>query len=121
MSEPIRIGLVSISDRASAGSYEDQGIPALQDWLAKALRTPWSAHTRLIPDVRATIEHTLVELVEQVGCNLVLTTGGTGPAPRDVAAEITVQPRACSAYIASAPMSRPRRLLGLTTRSTFRG
>ena len=59
MSEPIRIGLVSISDRASAGSYEDQGIPALQDWLGKALRSPWSAHTRLIPDVRATIERTL--------------------------------------------------------------
>ena len=90
MSEHIRIGLVSISDRASEGTYEDQGIPALKDWLGKALRSPWTAEPRLIPDVRATIEQTLIELVEQAGCSLVLTTGGTGPAPRDVTPEATL-------------------------------
>ena len=82
MSESIRIGLVSISDRASDGTYEDQGIPALKDWLGKALTSPWTAETRLIPDEQATISQTLVELVD-AGCSLVLTTGGTGPAPRD--------------------------------------
>ena len=90
MSEHIRIGLVSISDRASEGTYEDQGIPALKDWLARALTSPWSAETRLIPDERALIERTLVELVDQAGCNLVLTTGGTGPAVRDVTPEATL-------------------------------
>ena len=90
MSEPIRIGLVSISDRASDGTYEDQGIPALQDWLGKALTSSWSAETRLIPDERALIERTLVELVDVAGCNLVLTTGGTGPAVRDVTPEATL-------------------------------
>lgn len=90
MSEPIRIGLVSISDRASDGTYEDQGIPALKDWLGKALTSPWAAETRLIPDERALIERTLVELVDVAGCNLVLTTGGTGPAVRDVTPEATL-------------------------------
>ncbi|WP_454456917.1 molybdopterin adenylyltransferase [Thauera phenylacetica] len=90
MSEPIRIGLVSISDRASDGTYEDQGIPALKDWLGKALTSSWSAETRLIPDERALIERTLVELVDVAGCNLVLTTGGTGPAVRDVTPEATL-------------------------------
>jgi molybdopterin adenylyltransferase len=90
MSEPIRIGLVSISDRASDGTYEDQGIPALKDWLGRALTSPWSAETRLIPDERALIERTLVELVDRAGCNLVLTTGGTGPAVRDVTPEATL-------------------------------
>lgn len=90
MSEHIRIGLVSISDRASEGTYQDQGIPALQDWLGKALTSPWTAETRLIPDERALIERTLVELVDAAGCNLVLTTGGTGPAPRDVTPEATL-------------------------------
>ena len=90
MSEPIRIGLVSISDRASDGTYEDQGIPALQDWLGKALTSSWSAETRLIPDERALIERTLVDLVDTAGCNLVLTTGGTGPAVRDVTPEATL-------------------------------
>ena len=90
MTEHIRIGLVSISDRASEGTYEDQGIPALRDWLGKALTSPWTGETRLIPDERALIERTLVELVDVAGCNLVLTTGGTGPAVRDVTPEATL-------------------------------
>lgn len=90
MSEHIRIGLVSISDRASDGTYEDQGIPALKDWLGKALTSPWSAEARLIPDERPLIERTLVDLVDTAGCNLVLTTGGTGPAVRDVTPEATL-------------------------------
>ena len=88
--EELVIGLVSISDRASDGIYEDKGIPALQEWLAAALTTPWRAETRLIPDDRPTIENTLVELVDRSRCNLVLTTGGTGPAPRDVTPEATL-------------------------------
>ena len=88
--EELVIGLVSISDRASDGIYEDQGIPALQEWLAAALSTPWRAETRLIPDDRTTIENTLVELVDRNRCSLVLTTGGTGPAPRDVTPEATL-------------------------------
>jgi len=90
MSEHIRIGLVSVSDRASGGTYEDQGIPALKDWLGKALSSPWTAEARLIPDDRATIERTLVDLADVAGCNLILTTGGTGPAPRDVTPEATL-------------------------------
>ena len=84
------IGLVSISDRASAGIYEDEGIPGLGEWFSAALKTPWRMETRLIPDERAVIERTLVELVDRVGCHLVLTTGGTGPAPRDVTPEATL-------------------------------
>lgn len=90
MSESITIGLVSISDRATDGTYEDQGIPALRDWLGKALTTLWQAETRLIPDDRETIERTLRELADEAGCSLVLTTGGTGPAPRDVTPEATL-------------------------------
>ena len=90
MSEPITIGLVSISDRASAGTYQDQGIPALQEWLGKALLSPWRAETRLFPDERAQIERTLCELADEAGCALILTTGGTGPAPRDVTPEATL-------------------------------
>ena len=86
----IRIGLVSISDRASSGVYEDKGLPALTEWLDAALTTSWQAETRLIPDERALIERTLVELVDTVGCSLVLTTGGTGPALRDVTPEATL-------------------------------
>ncbi len=90
MNDEVVIGLVSISDRASGGVYEDKGIPALQDWLDKALETPFRTETRLIPDDQANIEATLVELCDVVGCALVLTTGGTGPAPRDVTPEATV-------------------------------
>lgn len=84
------IGLVSISDRASSGVYEDQGVPALRDWFGQALSSPWQMETRLIPDEQATIEQTLIDLVDQVGCDLVLTTGGTGPARRDVTPEATL-------------------------------
>ncbi|WP_337878358.1 molybdopterin adenylyltransferase [Caldimonas sp.] len=88
--DPVRIGLVSISDRASRGVYEDQGIPALQEWLSRALRNPITWETRLIPDEREGIAATLRELVDERGCDLVLTTGGTGPAPRDVTPEATL-------------------------------
>ena len=88
--DELLIGLVSISDRASSGIYEDQGIPALRDWFAAALCSPWRMETRLIPDERAQIEIALIELVDDVGCDLVLTTGGTGPARRDVTPEATL-------------------------------
>jgi molybdopterin adenylyltransferase len=84
------LGLVSISDRASRGAYEDQGLPALKAWFGRALTSSFQAHERLIPDDRAAIEATLVELVDSVGCDLVLTTGGTGPARRDVTPEATL-------------------------------
>jgi len=84
------IGLVSVSDRASAGVYEDKGIPGLTDWFGAALATPWRMETRLIPDEQALIERTLIELVDSVRCHLVLTTGGTGPAARDVTPEATL-------------------------------
>ena len=90
MSEHITIGLVSISDRASEGTYEDQGIPALRDWLGGALTSLWSAETRLIPDERPIIEATLKELADTHNCSLILTTGGTGPAARDVTPEATL-------------------------------
>jgi molybdopterin adenylyltransferase len=88
--DELLIGLVSISDRASAGVYDDQGIPALRDWFGKALATPWRMVTRLIPDEQSLIEGTLKELVDGEGCHLVLTTGGTGPAARDVTPEATL-------------------------------
>jgi molybdopterin adenylyltransferase len=88
--DAVRIGLVSVSDRASAGVYEDKGIPALQDWLARAVRNPITWESRLIPDDEAGIAATLRELVDQAGCDLVFTTGGTGPAPRDVTPEATL-------------------------------
>lgn len=84
------IGLVSVSDRASGGVYEDKGIPALREWLQAAIATPFRVETRLIPDDRASIEQALVELVDAQRCHLVLTTGGTGPARRDVTPEATL-------------------------------
>jgi molybdopterin adenylyltransferase len=85
------VGLVSISDRASTGVYQDEGIPALKAWLTCAIASPsWHDETRLIADERPVIERTLKELVDEKGCHLVLTTGGTGPAPRDVTPEATL-------------------------------
>jgi molybdopterin adenylyltransferase len=84
------IGLVSVSDRATSGVYEDKGIPSLMEWLGNALKTPWRAETRLIHDDAATISATLAALVDGLGCDLVLTTGGTGPARRDVTPEATL-------------------------------
>ncbi|QLS73992.1 molybdopterin adenylyltransferase [Enterobacter roggenkampii] len=86
----LRIGLVSISDRASSGVYQDKGIPALEVWLASALTTPFEIQTRLIPDEQPIIEQTLCELVDEMSCHLVLTTGGTGPARRDVTPDATL-------------------------------
>lgn len=87
----LRIGLVSVSDRAARGVYEDAGLPALEQWLQTALRSPYAIESRLIPDEQALIESTLIELVDTLACDLVLTTGGTGPAPRDVTPEATRQ------------------------------
>lgn len=87
--ERVRIGIVSVSDRASSGVYVDQGLPALQEWLGRALKNPIDFEARLIPDEQALISATLIELVD-AGCSLVLTTGGTGPAKRDVTPEATL-------------------------------
>ncbi|HEY8243623.1 MAG TPA: molybdopterin adenylyltransferase [Casimicrobiaceae bacterium] len=84
------IGLVSVSDRASSGVYDDKGLPSLEAWLGTALASPWRAEKRLIPDEQPVIERTLIELADVVGCDLVLTTGGTGPAPRDVTPDATL-------------------------------
>ena len=88
--DAVKIGLVSVSDRASSGVYQDQGIPALQAWLARAIKNPITWATRLIPDDAPGISATLIELVDAEHCDLVLTTGGTGPAPRDVTPEATL-------------------------------
>jgi molybdopterin adenylyltransferase len=88
--DAVRIGVVSVSDRAASGQYADQGIPALQDWLGRALKNPIEWQTRLIPDEQDQISDALRELVDVAGCHLVLTTGGTGPAPRDVTPEATL-------------------------------
>ncbi|WP_430432498.1 molybdopterin adenylyltransferase [Methyloversatilis sp.] len=86
----LTVGLVSVSDRASSGVYQDQGIPALKEWLSAALKNPVLFETRLIPDEQPQIEATLIELCDSAGCDLVLTTGGTGPAPRDVTPDATI-------------------------------
>ena len=88
--DTVRIGIVSVSDRASSGVYEDKGVPALKDWLTQAVRNPVQWEARLIPDEQAGISAALCELVDDAGCHLVLTTGGTGPAPRDVTPEATL-------------------------------
>jgi molybdopterin adenylyltransferase len=88
--DAVRIGVVSISDRASSGVYEDKGLPALQAWLGRALKNPITWEPRLIPDEQALISDTLRQLVDEAGCHLVLTTGGTGPSPRDVTPEATL-------------------------------
>jgi molybdopterin adenylyltransferase len=88
--DPLLIGLVSISDRASSGVYEDKGIPGLAEWFTAALRNPVACETRLIPDEQEAISAALRELVDVAKCDLVLTTGGTGPAPRDVTPEATL-------------------------------
>ena len=87
---PVPIALVAISDRASSGVYEDRGIPALESWLNRALKTPWRALSHVIPDEQAQIEALLIELADREHCPLILTTGGTGPAPRDVTPEATL-------------------------------
>jgi molybdopterin adenylyltransferase len=88
--DPVKIGLLSVSDRASAGVYEDKGIPALKEWLTRALKNPIDWDTRVIPDEQDGITHALIELVDIKQCDLVLTTGGTGPAARDVTPEATL-------------------------------
>ncbi len=90
MSETLLIGLVSISDRAAGGVYKDEGIPALEAWFGEAIASPWRTEKRLIPDEQPLIESTLADLVDRIGCHLVLTTGGTGPALRDVTPEATL-------------------------------
>ncbi|AHE98908.1 molybdopterin adenylyltransferase [Thioalkalivibrio paradoxus] len=88
-STPARIGIVTVSDRASRGEYEDQGGPAIRSWLESALVSPWEPVARVIPDEREGVEETLADLVDSAGCCLVVTTGGTGPAPRDITPEAT--------------------------------
>jgi molybdopterin adenylyltransferase len=87
---PLKVGLVSVSDRASAGVYRDEGLPALKEWLGRALATPFEVEERLIADEQPVIESALADLVDRRGCDLVLTTGGTGPARRDVTPEATL-------------------------------
>jgi molybdopterin adenylyltransferase len=88
--DEIWVGLISISDRASQGIYQDEGVPALQKWFSQALTSPWHMESRLIPDEKEIISKTICELVDVVGCDLVLTTGGTGPSRRDVTPEATL-------------------------------
>jgi molybdopterin adenylyltransferase len=126
--------LVSISDRAAGGVYEDKGIPALQDWLSAAIRSPFRVETRLIADEQPIIEQTLIELTDTLGCDLVLTTGGTGPSRRDVTPEATIavatkempgfgeQMRQISLhFVPTAILSRQTAVIRETSRETSRG
>ncbi len=90
MSSPVPIGIVTVSDRASRGEYEDLGGPAIRDWLKRALITPWEPQHRLVPDEQDRVEAALRSLCDEAGCPLVVTTGGTGPAPRDITPEATL-------------------------------
>ena len=87
--DPIRLGIVTVSDRASNGTYEDEGGPAILSFFEEAIRSPWEAHYRCVADERAEVEQALIELSDDVGCSVVVTTGGTGPAPRDITPEAT--------------------------------
>ncbi|MFN8108948.1 MAG: molybdopterin adenylyltransferase [Thermoleophilia bacterium] len=89
MSGPVRIGVLTVSDRASRGEYEDRGGPAIREYLEECLTDPWTPVTRVVPDERPAVEGALVELADREGCCLVVTTGGTGPAPRDITPEAT--------------------------------
>ncbi len=89
MTHKVRIGIVTVSDRASRGEYQDQGGPAILEWLRDRLKTPWEPVARLVPDERVPLEEVLRELCEKEGCSLIVTTGGTGPAPRDITPEAT--------------------------------
>lgn len=87
--DAVRLGIVTVSDRASNGTYEDEGGPAILSFFEEAIRSPWEAHYRCVPDERAEVEQALIELSDEVGCSVVVTTGGTGPAPRDITPEAT--------------------------------
>ena len=91
MNTPLRVGILTVSDRASAGEYEDRGGPAIEEWLTEAIASPWQAVTHIVPDDQQLIEAALRSMVDDDGCQLVFTTGGTGPAPRDITPEATLE------------------------------
>ena len=89
LGDPIRLGILTVSDRASAGQYEDEGGPAILEFFSEAIKSPWTTHYRCVPDEKEIVEQTLIELCDEVGCHVVVTTGGTGPAARDITPEAT--------------------------------
>jgi len=89
LGDPVKLGIVTVSDRASSGQYEDEGGPAILEFFTKAINSPWTTHYRCVPDEKDIVEETLVELCDKVGCDVVVTTGGTGPAARDITPEAT--------------------------------
>ena len=117
--DAVRIGLVSISDRASAGVYEDKGLPSLRDWLSRAVKNPIAFEERLIADDAPTISATLRTLVDEARCDLVLTTGGTGPAPRDVTPEATLAVATKVTMAPAGPVASTRMFLGAVTFGGF--